>query len=70
MKNPAFIKVLSNLENDPVCQSFTLQSFLTLPMQRITRLPLLVEAILKRLPVDVPEYDSWKNLLCQLQEVK
>lgn len=34
---------LSELERDPVTQGLSLQSFLTLPMQRITRLPLLVD---------------------------
>ncbi len=32
-----------------MCQSLNMQSFLMLPMQRITRLPLLMEAIHSRL---------------------
>jgi len=40
---------LSALEHAPVAESLTLQSFLILPMQHITRLPLLVDAILHQL---------------------
>ena len=38
-----FVDTLSQLESDPACQGLKMQSFLTLPMQRITRLPLLVD---------------------------
>ncbi|XP_030761939.1 uncharacterized protein LOC115886792 isoform X2 [Sitophilus oryzae] len=51
-----FSEFLSHLELSEVCQSLTLYSFLMLPMQRITRWPLLVEAVLKRLPQQDPEY--------------
>ncbi|KAG8549654.1 hypothetical protein GDO81_020328 [Engystomops pustulosus] len=46
--NPRFQQVLSKLESDPVCQRLTLKSFLILPFQRITRLRLLLQNILKR----------------------
>ncbi len=48
-KNGKFVDVLRELESSPVCQSLNMQSFLMLPMQRITRLPLLMEAIHSRL---------------------
>ncbi|XP_078511976.1 uncharacterized protein LOC144770983 [Lissotriton helveticus] len=46
--NPRFQQVLARLESDPVCQRLSLKSFLILPFQRITRLKLLVQNILKR----------------------
>ena len=48
-KNPKFVDAVRELETSPVCQSLNMQSFLMLPMQRITRLPLLMEAIHSRL---------------------
>ena len=41
--------LLRDLESSPVCQSLAMHSFLMLPMQRITRLPLLIDAIYHRL---------------------
>lgn len=46
--NPRFQQVLAKLESDPVCQRLSLKSFLILPFQRITRLRLLLQNILKR----------------------
>ncbi|KAJ6640769.1 Ephexin-1 [Pseudolycoriella hygida] len=37
-----FCQTLETLENDPACCGLSLHSFLMLPMQRITRLPLLI----------------------------
>ncbi|XP_077114199.1 uncharacterized protein LOC143769476 isoform X2 [Ranitomeya variabilis] len=45
---PRFQQVLAKLESDPVCQRLSLKSFLILPFQRITRLRLLLQNILKR----------------------
>ncbi|KAJ8395161.1 hypothetical protein AAFF_G00036170 [Aldrovandia affinis] len=47
-ENPRFRGVLARLEEDPICQRLPLASFLILPFQRITRLKMLVENILKR----------------------
>ncbi|XP_038629976.1 rho guanine nucleotide exchange factor 19-like [Scyliorhinus canicula] len=46
--NPQFREVVEELESDPLCQRLSLKSFLILPFQRITRLKLLVQNILKR----------------------
>ncbi|XP_006861348.1 PREDICTED: rho guanine nucleotide exchange factor 5 [Chrysochloris asiatica] len=46
--NSHFREVLDKLESDPVCQRLSLKSFLILPFQRITRLKLLLQNILKR----------------------
>uniref|UniRef100_A0A2S2R034 Ephexin-1 n=1 Tax=Sipha flava TaxID=143950 RepID=A0A2S2R034_9HEMI len=48
-KNFKFNEALHRLESDTKCQSLSLHSFLMLPMQRITRLPLLVDAILSQM---------------------
>ena len=39
-----------------VCQNLSLHSFLMLPMQRVTRLPLLVNALKARLHSDSPQF--------------
>jgi len=46
------------LEHAPEAQSLTLQSFLILPMQHITRLPLLVDAILHQLDAQPDKQSS------------
>lgn len=48
----------------------SLHSFLMLPMQRITRLPLLVDAVLSKLKTDDDEFESWKMTLAILNKVK
>lgn len=40
-----------------------------LPMQRITRLPLLVDAVLSKLKNDDDEFESWKMTLAILNKV-
>ncbi|KAJ1144126.1 hypothetical protein NDU88_010428 [Pleurodeles waltl] len=45
--NLKFLQVLQKLEQQPMCQRQTLKSFLVLPFQRITRLKILLETILK-----------------------
>ncbi|XP_048880399.1 uncharacterized protein arhgef5 isoform X2 [Brienomyrus brachyistius] len=45
---PGFRRVVETLERSPVCQRLPLRSFLVLPFQRITRLKLLVQNIVKR----------------------
>ncbi|XP_061730610.1 rho guanine nucleotide exchange factor 19 [Nerophis ophidion] len=45
--NPDFVGTLKQLEDDPVCQRQNLKSFLVLPFQRITRIKLILQSILK-----------------------
>ncbi|KAK3715470.1 hypothetical protein QZH41_018489, partial [Actinostola sp. cb2023] len=47
-KFPRFVEGMERLEKSAAAQCLSLQSFLVLPMQRITRLPLLVNAICHR----------------------
>lgn len=41
--NPAFKEVLSRIESHEDCRNLPMISFLILPMQRVTRLPLLMD---------------------------
>jgi len=53
--SPGFAAALQELEGDQVCQGLSLYSFLMLPMQRVTRLPLLCSALLSHLPPSHPQ---------------
>lgn len=68
-ENCFFAEVLTDLESSPVCQSLSMYSFLMLPMQRITRLPLLVAAILNHLPPTNPEHTICTQLLSVLNKL-
>ncbi|CAH1791987.1 unnamed protein product [Owenia fusiformis] len=48
-KDKQFKEILAKLEKNPEVQRMSMASYLKQPMQRITRLPLLVDAIHKRL---------------------
>lgn len=65
-----FREYLRRLESDKICQNLSIQSFLLLPMQRITRLPLLILAILNRTPLDHPDHDVVENTLRSVQMVR
>ena len=56
-----FNEVLKQIESQPICQGLTLHSYLLLPMQRVTRYPLLIEAILKRLSSKSSRYLTCKK---------
>ncbi|CAH0556152.1 unnamed protein product [Brassicogethes aeneus] len=66
---PAFQEILVKLEMSSTCHSLTLYSFLMLPMQRITRWPLLLDAVLKRLSQQDPEYISCQYALATLNKI-
>ncbi|XP_077459366.1 rho guanine nucleotide exchange factor 5-like [Stigmatopora argus] len=59
-QNRGFVSSLKQLEGEPVCQRQSLKSFLVLPFQRITRVKLILETILK-----LTEPDSDEQLLLQ-----
>ncbi|CAB0028771.1 unnamed protein product [Trichogramma brassicae] len=65
-KGYRFLEVVSRIESNPACHSLSLHSFLMLPMQRITRLPLLADAVLSRLSVEHPERLKWELVLASL----
>ena len=69
MENAAFKDFCSMKEKSKSCQGLGLISFLLLPMQRITRMPLLILAILNRMALDDPERDLVEKTLKSVQEV-
>lgn len=64
-----FSEALLHLESSPECQSLSFHSFLMLPMQRICRLRLLLEAVLHRLEPEHDEYNSCKLAFASLNKV-
>ncbi|XP_033206584.2 ephexin isoform X3 [Bombus vancouverensis nearcticus] len=68
-KGSKFIETISQIEARSTCQSLSLHSFLMLPMQRITRLPLLADAVLSKLPVECEDRSHWEKVLSSLSYV-
>ncbi|XP_058066094.1 uncharacterized protein LOC131215719 [Anopheles bellator] len=64
-----FAKTLAELESDPVCCSLSLSSFLMLPMQRITRMRLLLDAVLQRCRTDDDEFGSWEKTFVLINRI-
>ncbi|RWS13261.1 ephexin-1-like protein [Dinothrombium tinctorium] len=62
-QNSAFALVLKRLENDEICQKLSFQSFLFLPIHRITKYKILIDAIIKQLPKDSTLLESCKSAL-------
>ncbi|XP_050581442.1 uncharacterized protein LOC126917995 isoform X2 [Bombus affinis] len=68
-KGSKFIETISQIEARSTCQSLSLHSFLMLPMQRITRLPLLADAVLSKLSVECEDRSHWEKVLSSLSYV-
>ncbi|KAJ3591220.1 hypothetical protein NHX12_009166, partial [Muraenolepis orangiensis] len=68
-KNPAFKEVLTRIEAHPDCRNLPMFSFLILPMQRITRLPLLMDTICQKTPKDSDKYEECKKALQAVSKV-
>ncbi|XP_006570477.1 uncharacterized protein LOC413583 isoform X1 [Apis mellifera] len=68
-KGLKFLETISQIEARSTCQNLSLHSFLMLPMQRITRLPLLADAILSKLPVEHNDRPHWEQVLSSLSYV-
>lgn len=64
-----FLETIKRIEMQPACQNLSLHSFLMLPMQRITRLPLLADAILSKLSMGNSDRMSWEKVLSTLSNV-
>ncbi|KAK3548581.1 hypothetical protein QTP70_014687 [Hemibagrus guttatus] len=62
-KSSTFKEVLSRIEAQPDCRNLPMISFLILPMQRATRLPLLMDTICQKTPKDSPPYEACKKAL-------
>uniref|UniRef100_A0A2D4L2C1 Rho guanine nucleotide exchange factor 26 n=2 Tax=Micrurus paraensis TaxID=1970185 RepID=A0A2D4L2C1_9SAUR len=61
--NPSFKEVLSRIETQEECRNLPMISFLILPMQRATRLPLLMDTICQKTQKDLPKYEVCKRAL-------
>uniref|UniRef100_A0A8C5HWC2 Rho guanine nucleotide exchange factor 26 n=1 Tax=Gouania willdenowi TaxID=441366 RepID=A0A8C5HWC2_GOUWI len=68
-KNPVFKEVLSRIECHPDCRNLPMISFLILPMQRITRLPLLMDTICQKTPKDSAQYEECTKALQAVSKV-
>uniref|UniRef100_A0A7E4ZZV4 DH domain-containing protein n=1 Tax=Panagrellus redivivus TaxID=6233 RepID=A0A7E4ZZV4_PANRE len=69
--NSNFVTCVTRIEADRRCHGLDMRSFLMLPMQRITRYPLLVYAILERVnPETVAHKNAAKALLLANQVVR
>ncbi|NXA40386.1 ARHGQ factor, partial [Eudromia elegans] len=68
--NPAFKEVLSRIESHEDCRNLPMISFLILPMQRVTRLPLLMDTICQKTPKDSPKYENCKQALKEVSKVR
>ncbi|XP_062860391.1 rho guanine nucleotide exchange factor 26-like [Trichomycterus rosablanca] len=62
-KSPSFKEVLTRIESHPDCRNLPMISFLILPMQRVTRLPLLIDTICQKTPKDSEQYESCRKAL-------
>lgn len=63
-----FAQNLESVESNPVACGLGLHSFLMLPMQRITRLPLLIDAVFKRCNINDGDYETWKLCLAMINK--
>uniref|UniRef100_A0A3Q3JDK8 Rho guanine nucleotide exchange factor 26 n=1 Tax=Monopterus albus TaxID=43700 RepID=A0A3Q3JDK8_MONAL len=68
-KNPAFKEALTRIEGHPDCRNLPMISFLILPMQRITRLPLLMDTICQKTPTGSAQYEECKRALQAVSKV-
>ncbi|KAJ8280493.1 hypothetical protein GJAV_G00055510 [Gymnothorax javanicus] len=62
-RNPTFKEVLTRIESHPDCRNLPMISFLILPMQRVTRLPLLMDTICQKTPKDSMYFEACKKAL-------
>lgn len=64
-----FSQNLELLESSSLCCGLNLHSFLMLPMQRITRLPLLIDAVFSKCHPNDDEYENWKMCLAIMNKI-
>ncbi|KAK2538550.1 Arhgef26 [Columba guinea] len=67
--NPAFKEALSRIESHEECRNLPMISFLILPMQRVTRLPLLMDTICQKTPKDSSKYENCKQALKEVSKL-
>ncbi|XP_036428258.1 ephexin-1 isoform X2 [Colossoma macropomum] len=67
--NSQFAAVISRLQESPKCQRLPFMSFLMLPFQRITRIKILVENILKRTAEETEKEESASKALTAVSKI-
>ncbi|KAG5835616.1 hypothetical protein ANANG_G00245880 [Anguilla anguilla] len=67
--NREFVEALRKLEDAPVCQRQSLKSFLVLPFQRITRLRIILENVLKLTPPDSEPAITLKEAIAAVHQI-
>ncbi|CAH8452098.1 unnamed protein product [Schistosoma rodhaini] len=68
LSSPAFVEVVRSIQQQPSCGFLDLNSFLLLPMQRVTRLRLLLTAILHYAPKNGVTYQSGLVALASIEK--
>ncbi|XP_027002171.2 rho guanine nucleotide exchange factor 19 isoform X2 [Tachysurus fulvidraco] len=68
-KCPRFVEIVNKLQEDPCCNRLTLDSFLSLPFQRISHIKVLMETILKRTDSNSNVQASAEAALTRISEV-
>ncbi|XP_064817133.1 rho guanine nucleotide exchange factor 26-like, partial [Oncorhynchus masou masou] len=68
-KSPVFKEVLTRIEGHPDCRNLPMISFLILPMQRVTRLPLLMDVICQKASKGSSHYEACKKALQSVSKV-
>ncbi|XP_063756998.1 rho guanine nucleotide exchange factor 15 isoform X2 [Eleginops maclovinus] len=67
--NSQFAMVITRLQESPKCQRLPFISFLLLPFQRITRIKMLIENILKRTKERTPEEQTASKALASVSKI-
>ncbi|XP_070849054.1 ephexin-1 [Chaetodon trifascialis] len=67
--NVQFAAVISRLQESPQCQRLPFMSFLLLPFQRITRIKMLIENILKRTKEGTKEEQTASKALASVSKI-
>ncbi|XP_017334603.1 ephexin-1 [Ictalurus punctatus] len=68
-ESPRFVEILNKLEEDPCCNRLRLDSFLSLPFQRISHLKVLMETVVKRTAPKSDIQASAESALTEISEV-
>ncbi|CAH8449223.1 unnamed protein product [Schistosoma intercalatum] len=69
LSSPAFVEAVRSIQQQPSCGFLDLNSFLLLPMQRVTRLRLLLTAILHYAPKNGVTYQSGLVALASIEKL-
>ncbi|XP_077344279.1 rho guanine nucleotide exchange factor 26 [Lithobates pipiens] len=67
--NASFKDALVRIESQEECRNLPMISFLILPMQRVTRLPLLMDTICQKTPKDSSRYEICKKALKEVSKL-